>query len=258
MPPDRTRSCRRRVKADPAAQSRLLDLQALDAALARSEHRRRTLPELTAIAEAEARLAGLRGSLVRAETEIGDLDRDLRRLENDVDQVRQRAARDQQRMLSGGVPAKELESLQHEVGSLARRQSDLEDAQLEIMERREEADGRLSALRAEAEAVTADRDTAAAARDKAYGEIDAAVQRDTADRAAVAAELPAELMALYDKIRAGSGGVGAAMLRHRRCEGCRIELAGSELRAARAAAADEVLRCENCRRILVRTAESGL
>ena len=246
------------MKADPAAQLRLLDLQALDAALARSEHRRRTLPELAAIAEAEGRLAQLRGSVVRAETEVGDLDRDLRRLENDVDLVRQRAARDQRRMQTGGVPAKELESLQHEVESLARRQSDLEDAQLEIMERREEAEGRLTALRTEAAAVTADRDAAAAARDTAFGGIDAAVERDTAERATVAAELPADLITLYDKIRAGSGGVGAAVLRQRRCEGCRIELAGSELRAARAAAPDEVLRCENCGRILVRTAESGL
>ena len=246
------------MKAEPAVQLRLLELQGLDSALARLEHRRRVLPELATIAAADTRLAALRDAVVRAETEVGDLDREQRRLDNDVEQVRQRSRRDQQRMQAGGIPAKELESLQHEVESLARRQSDLEDAQLEIMERREEAEGRLTALRTEAAAVTADRDAAAAARDTAFGGIDAAVERDTAERATVAAELPADLITLYDKIRAGSGGVGAAVLRQRRCEGCRIELAGSELRAARAADPDEVLRCENCGRILVRTAESGL
>jgi uncharacterized protein len=246
------------VKADPEVQRRLLDLQALDSALARLEHRRRTLPELAAIAAAESRLTGLRDSAVRTETEVGDLDRDLRRLENDVDQVRQRSTRDQQRMQSGGIPAKELESLQHEVESLARRQSDLEDAELEVMERREEAESRAAALRAQVSSLEAERNAAVTARDKAYAEIDASAAADVAARASAAAELPADLLALYERVRAASGGVGAAELRHRRCEGCRLELAGSELRAARAAAPDEVLRCENCRRILVRTPESGL
>jgi hypothetical protein len=246
------------VKADPKVQQRLLDLQSHDSALARLEHRRRTLPELAVITDADTRLAALRNDLVRAETEVSDLDRELRRLENDVEQVRTRSARDQQRMQSGAVVAKELESLQHEVDTLARRQSDLEDTELEVMERREDAEGRTSVVRAEVEKVTAARDDAEAARDAAFAEIDAEAAADTGARAATATELPADLIALYEKIRAVSGGVGAAALKHRRCEGCRLDLLGSELRAAQAAAPDEVLRCENCRRILVRTAESGL
>jgi predicted nucleic acid-binding Zn-ribbon protein len=246
------------VKADPEVQLRLLDLQAHDAALARLEHRRRTLPELAVIADADTRLAALRADVVRAETEVGDLDRELRRLEDDVDQVRRRAERDQQRMLSGAVPAKELESLQHEVETLTRRQSDLEDTELEVMERREDAEARAREVRAEVEKVTATRSEAEQARDKAFAEIDAEAAADTEARAALADGLPADLMVLYEKVRAASGGVGAAMLRQRRCEGCRLELMGAELRAAQAAPPDEVLRCENCRRILVRTTESGL
>ena len=246
------------MKADPEVQLRLLDLQARDAALARLEHRRRTLPELAVIADAHTRLAALRADVVRAETEVGDLDRELRRLEDDVDQVRRRAERDQQRMLSGAVPAKELESLQHEVETLTRRQSDLEDTELEVMERREDAEARAGEVRAEVEKVTATRSEAEQARGKAFAEIEAEAAADTEARAALADQLPADLMALYEKVRAASGGVGAAMLRQRRCEGCRLELMGAELRAAQAAPPDEVLRCENCRRILVRTTESGL
>jgi predicted nucleic acid-binding Zn-ribbon protein len=246
------------VKAEPAVQLRLLELQGLDTALARLEHRRHALPELTVVAGADTRLAELRDAVVLAETEVSDLDREQRRLDADVEQVRQRSRRDQQRMESGGVPAKELESLQHEVESLARRQSDLEDAELEVMERREEAESRAAALRAEVAAVTAEREAAVHARDAAWVEIDAEAAEDTGARASMAGELPEDLLALYEKVRAAAGGVGAAELRQRRCEGCRLELAGSELRAARAAAPDEVLRCENCRRILVRTPESGL
>ena len=246
------------MKADPEVQLRLLDLQARDSALARLGHRRRTLPELGVIADADTRLAALRADVVRAETEVGDLDRELRRLEDDVDQVRRRADRDQQRMLSGGMPAKELESLQHEVETLTRRQSDLEDTELEVMERREEAETRAGQVRAEVEKATATRSEAEQARDKAFAEIDTEAAADTEARAGLAAGLPADLTALYEKLRAASGGVGAAMLRQRRCEGCRLELMGAELRAAQAAPPDEVLRCENCRRILVRTTESGL
>ena len=246
------------MKADPKVQRRLLDLQAHDAGLSRLEHRRRTLPELAAITEADGKLAALRDDVVRAETEVGDLDRELRRLESDVDQVRRRSERDQQRMQSGAVAAKELESLQHEVESLARRQSDLEDAQLEVMEKREEAETRAGTVQAEVDRVAAARGEAAQARDAAYAEIDAEAAADAAGRTRVAAELPPDLVALYEKIRAASGGVGAAALKHRRCEGCRLEMLGAELRTIRAAAPDEVLRCENCRRILVRTDESGL
>jgi predicted nucleic acid-binding Zn-ribbon protein len=246
------------VNADPAAQLRLLDVQAADTALAQLGHRRETLPELAVIAEREAELSRLDSDRVRAETEVGDLDREQRRLEGDVDQVRQRAERDQRRMQSGAVPAKELESLQHEVQSLARRQSDLEDSVLELMERREEADARLAAVQAELAKAGAERDAAAVARDAAFAQIDAEAAARTATRETLSAGLPDDLRTLYEKVRATAGGVGAAALHQRRCEGCRLELAGSELRAARTAAPEEVLRCENCRRILVRTPDSGL
>jgi uncharacterized protein len=254
-PPDSLRH----VNAHPATQLRLLDLQVVDTALARLAHRRATLPELAEIARCDEVLATLRDDVVRAETEIGDLAREQRRAEADVDQVRQRAERDQQRLQSGAVGSpRELESLQHEIGTLARRQSELEDAVLEIMERREEADARLAELRERQRQVESERDAAVAGRDRAYAEIDAEAADQGAARARLAGEIPADLLALYERIRESSGGVGAAALRQRRCEGCRLELSGTELAAARNAAPDLVLRCDNCRRILVRTPESGL
>jgi predicted nucleic acid-binding Zn-ribbon protein len=246
------------VNADPAVQLRLLDLQAADTALAQLAHRRSTLPELAAIDAADARLAALSDDVVRAETEVTDLARAQRRLEGDVDQVRQRSDRDELRMRAGSVPPRELESLQHEVQTLARRQSDLEDVVLDLMERREQAEARTAAVGAEMAQVRSQRDAAAAARDAAFAEIDADIAARTAERAATSAEIPADLLGLYEEVRGSAGGVGAAALRKRRCEGCHLELAGSELRAARTAPPDAVLRCENCRRILVRTPESGL
>ncbi|MDQ2838382.1 MAG: C4-type zinc ribbon domain-containing protein [Actinomycetota bacterium] len=244
--------------ADPFVQLRLLDLQAVDTALAQLAHRRLTLPELATIADCEQRAAGVRSRLVEAQTSLADLAAEQRRLESDVDTVRLRAAKDQQRMTAGGLPAKELTGLQHEVSSLARRQGVLEDELLELMESRETAEAQVTELNAELAGIQAEQVAAEAARDEVFDELTDAEGKRRIEHGELASALPADLIALYDKVRLANGGVGAAMLRHRRCEGCRLELAGSELSTVRAAKPDQVLRCENCRRILVRTHESGL
>jgi predicted nucleic acid-binding Zn-ribbon protein len=246
------------VNADHEAQLRLLDLQAADAAVAQMAHRRRTLPELATLAGKDERAAELHNEIVDVETELADIDVEQRRLENEVDAVRTRSTRDEQRLQSGGLPAKELEGLQHELVSLARRQSSLEDDLLEVMQKREELDTSLVGLNEQRETLDAERTELASARDTAFAEIDAATRQRTTDREHIAAGLPADLLALYERAREHGGGVGAAILRQRRCEGCHIELSGSELASVRAAAPDDVVRCDNCRRILVRTAESGL
>ncbi|GHF33425.1 C4-type zinc ribbon domain-containing protein [Streptomyces sp. ET3-23] len=153
---------------------------------------------------------------------------------------------------------KDLENLQHEVASLAKRQGDLEDVVLEVMERREAAQERVKELTGRVESVQAKVNDAAARRDAATEAIDAEVATVTKERELVAATIPDALLKLYDKLRVQQGGVGAARLYQRRCEGCRLELNITEVNEVRAAAADEVVRCENCRRILVRTPESGL
>lgn len=194
-----------------------------------------------------------------AQTEEGDVAREQAKAEADVEQVRNRAVRDTERLHSGRISSpKELSSLQHEIASLGRRQSDLEDAVLEIMERREEVQARLDELirrRGQAEeqlAVTEQR------RDELCAELDAEASAAAGERKALAAELPADLLGLYEKIREQQGGVGAAPLRQRRCEGCRLELDITDFNRIRDAAPDAVVRCEECRRILVRTPQSGL
>jgi uncharacterized protein len=246
------------VKADPTDQQRLLDLAAEDVALTQLAHRRRTLPEAAAVEAAEEAERQLAADLVRAETEARDLAREVARFEGDVDVVRQRATRDRQRMEAGGLPAREVTALQHELESLARRQGDLEDQELELMERQEAADAALKAAQEGQEKAAADRERAVQLRDDALADIADATGRHEAKRTEIAGTVPAPLLSLYDRIRAQTGTTGAALLQARQCQGCRIELNGRELGAVRAADPDEVVRCENCGRILVRTAESGL
>ncbi|MGW0667687.1 zinc ribbon domain-containing protein [Streptomyces sp. NPDC002746] len=247
------------MNAAPADQIRLLDVQALDQRLSQLAHKRDTLPEHAEIESLTTDLAQLRDLLVASTTEESDTAREQTKAEQDVDQVRQRAARDQQRMDSGSVTSsKDLESLQREIVSLAKRQGDLEDVVLEVMERRESAQERVAELTDRVAAVQAKVDDATARRDAATNEIDTETATITKERELVAASVPADLLKLYDKLRAQQGGVGAARLYQRRCEGCRLELNITEVNDVKAASRDTVLRCENCHRILVRTADSGL
>jgi uncharacterized protein len=126
------------------------------------------------------------------------------------------------------------------------------------MEVRETREGELAGFDRELAGIEAERAELEAERDTAFASIDASIESHQEERGTLAAEVSADLLALYDKVAAVNGGVGAAALKQRRCEGCHLELAGSELNTVRAAAPDEVVRCENCRRILIRTAESGL
>jgi predicted nucleic acid-binding Zn-ribbon protein len=244
------------VKAAPEAQRRLLDLQAIDTALAQLAHRRKSLPELAQIDAIARELSALEDQRVRAQVAVDDLDRDIARFEKDIDQVRSRKDRDQTRLNAGGA-MREIEGLQHELATLNRRQSELEDAELELMEQRETAEQALTAVQKQLSEAAERRAAAERRRDEAFAEIDKEQEFRTGARAPLAADLPADLLALYDKIRTDSG-LGAALVRSGRCGGCRIELYGADLARVKSAPADEVVRCEECRRIMVRTAESGL
>ena len=245
------------MKADPAVQRRLLDLADVDAELVRLAHRRRTLPETAELTAAEAAVRTAKDALVEVETRAGDLDRDIRRLERDVEAVRARADRDHKILAGAGVGAKQAADLQHELETLARRQSVLEDEELEVMEQREalgmdvqHAQRTLDEAQAHEAAVTERRDTAVA-------DIDAGEAGRRRDREAVVADLPADLLAEYDRRRSRSG-TGAALLRERRCGACRLELDRTALAALRTAPPDEVAHCEECGTVLVRTSQSGL
>lgn len=246
------------VNASPATQRRLLDLQAVDVTLAQLAHRRGALPELADIEQLDQQLAALVDDTVRVESEINDLGREQQRLERDVAQVRQRAQRDQERLDAGTITTpRELESLQHEIESLHKRQFALEDQVLELMERREEAEQRLTAVTTEVARLSERRSALVTVRDAAWGQIDAEATVSRSARETIAGEIPADLAGLYEKLRQQLGGVGAAALRGNRCEGCRLELSPSDLSRVRAAAADAVVRCEECGRILVRVDGAG-
>jgi len=200
------------------------------------------------------------GNQVRdARIAVDDLTAEQTKVDADVEQVRTRRDRDRTRMAQGLVTnPKDLERMQHEMESLERRIVTLEDEELEVMARLEDAQRTLEDLTAQLAEAEERNGRLEQARDARYAEIDAALATLTAERGPVAAQVPADLTELYERLRAAKNGVGAAALRARQCGGCMLGLDNAEVGKIRAAADDEVLRCEECQRILVRTDESGL
>jgi predicted nucleic acid-binding Zn-ribbon protein len=253
---DRNRRCV--LKADPSRQWRLLDLQAIDTRLDQIAHAKSHLPQLAAVEAARREVAALDTEVVNARTAADDVQRELVKSEQDVQLVRDRAARDQARLDVGQGTAKDLQALQHELTSLARRQTELEDVEIEVMERAETLTARVTELEQRQAEASERLDRLEGERDAALSELESEASRVGAGRADVVAGVGDDLVGLYEKIRATSGGLAAAEIKQRRCGGCRLELNQVDLDRIRSAPIDEVVRCEECRRIMVRTAESGL
>jgi len=246
------------VNAESARQLRLLDLQAIDTRLDQIGHARTHLPQLAELADLLGKARLIDDQLVRSRTELDDVQREVAKAEADVQLVRDRAARDRARLDAGTGTAKDLQAIQHELTSLARRQSELEDIELEVMERAEAAESDVAELERGRGELTERITALEVARDEALARLDGEAADIGAPRPTVVDEVGADLATLYEKIRVANGGTGAAALRQRRCGGCQLELNPVEIQRLRVAPEDEVLRCEECRRILVRTAESGL
>lgn len=194
-----------------------------------------------------------------AQIAVDDLTREQKKADQDVEQVKARRTRDQDRMDKGLVASpKDLERMQQELVSLSRRISELEDTELEVMEQLETAQAERARLTERLAAIEARTTELTVSRDATAGDVTQEAGQVTDQRKVVADGVPADLLALYEKVRAQKGGVGAAALRARRCGGCSLELTAADLGTIAKAPLDEVLRCEECNRILVRTSESGI
>lgn len=244
---------------DPWAQLKVLEVQACDSSIDQLKNRLSKLPEAEAVTRLKAEIGNLKLREIAGITEVADRELDVRKAENDVDAVRMRSTKDQNLLDSGQVSdSRALTELQHEVESLSRRQAELEDTEIEILQQLEDAQKSLVDVRAALKDAEAKLVADEIALTVAVAEIEAQIDAHQKARVEHANGVPEDLMKLYEKLRADNGGIGAAKLHQGRCDGCRIQLNPVALSAARNAADNELLRCEECRAILVRTLDSGL
>lgn len=233
-------------------QRTLLDVQGLDTTLAKLTHQKNSHPTLAALEELTGRAEDLDRSRAETQVAVSDTRRELVKAETDVEQVRNRADRDRQRLESGTGSPKDLQALTQELESLGKRQSDLEDVELDVMERLETAEGELAATTEQLEAIRADITRTEAERDEAFAELDAQIEQTRAQREELAGAIDTDLLALYEKVRAKTGGLGVIALKGGATQGIQIPLSLTEKSAIEAAPPEQVLRSEDYDYLLVR------
>ena len=243
------------MKAAVTQQRSLLELAELDAEMSRITHRASHLPQRQDYERVQADHVAANDRLAALQVALDDLDAQVSRFESEIDAVRRREDRDRS-LLQSVLDAKQLSELQHELETLHRRQTSLEDSLLEVMERREELQGRQSAELATIDRLEEDLGSVQRALDAALAEINQARHQCSSRRDELTAALDPDLVALYERQRAG-GGPGAGPLLGRRCGACRIELDRGGLARISAAADDDVLRCPECGAILLRVKGVG-
>lgn len=239
--------------APVADQQALLIVQALDTRAQQLVHQRRTLPLHATIAEFDAQLAELERALVASRTAVSDLRGELAKAEADVAQVRARAQRDQKMLDDGAVGAKDAQSLLNEIQTLSGRQSQLEEIEIDVMERLEAHESTLSDLEEAHAKSSAARSQAVAERDEQVSRIDGERKQVAAKRQQAITGLDAGLLATYERLRDQLGGLAAAKLEGRMCGGCRMQLNPVDLAQINGASPETIVRCEECGRILVRS-----
>jgi predicted nucleic acid-binding Zn-ribbon protein len=247
------------LKADPFVQLKLLDVQELDSRIDHLNHQLSSIPEAERLRELAGRRTAVSNAVRDLRIQVDDLTAEQKRADADVEQVKTRRARDQGMIDSGQVKdPKALERMLGELESLHRRITSLEDTELEVMERLEEAQSALDERSAELSKMEGQEAELRGAFEQKAGDLRTELEQVRAERDTMVTGMPEDLLALYEKLRAQKGGVGAAALRRRACEGCRLTLNASDLGIIAKKPTDEVVRCEECNRILVRTGESGL
>lgn len=234
-------------------------MQELDSRIDHLTHQLASIPEAERLRELAVRHTSAANSVRDLRIQVDDLTREQRRADADVEQVKTRRTRDQGMIDAGQVKdPKALERMLGELESLHRRITSLEDTELEIMESLENAQASLDQRSAELAAMEGEEAELRTAFDQRAADLREQVATAQTERATTVSGMPADLLALYEKLRAQKGGVGAAGLRRRECEGCRLTLNASDLGIIAKKPTDEVVRCEECDRILIRTGESGL
>jgi predicted nucleic acid-binding Zn-ribbon protein len=203
-------------------------------------------------------LAGQRSqaadALTAAETRRSDAEAAQAKAEAAVGPARERLTRNQQRVDEGRLDAKALSSMVEEIEHLKGRISDLEDVELAAMETSEQAEAEVVAAAGRVQAVAAELQAKVAERDAVVDEAKVEMRGLRARRHAAVADLPADLVALYERLRDRYNGVGVGELKGQRCTGCGLEATTADYNRYLAASPDEVMRCAECERILVRAA----
>jgi predicted nucleic acid-binding Zn-ribbon protein len=231
----------------------LLAVQDLDTALDQRAHRRAAAPERAELAGLETRVEAVDQQLSDAVARRDEVAGREEGLEAELGATEARIAEVNKRLYGGTVSAtRELLAMTEDVKSMERRASQLEERALEVLEEREPLDAEVAAIEGEKASLEAARAEVQQQLGRVLAEIDREVDALNQQRAHVVGDVPEDLLAVYTRLRARLGGVGAARLVGSSCGGCHLTLPATELDQLRREPADALVFCDQCGRILVR------
>lgn len=245
------------MKAAHKDQLLLLDLQKLDQRESRLRHQRDSHPAHATLAELAGRADDLRRAAVAQGAVISDIQREAQKLEAEIAKVHSRRAIQQGRLERNEVPLRDMTAMEHEIERMDQRISDLEDAQLEAEERVEAAEEARRAMTQESAAIAADVEATRARFTEEMGGVDAELRDVLAQRRELAARLPEELLAEYERSRSRNGALAVIELRRGVAIGAATDLAPAELGVIARLPNDEVYWTEETGQLVVRSGDAG-
>ena len=239
------------MRAANESQKLLIELSSIDQKITRLSNQKQNHPQLRKIAELTARLPSIEASIVENDSRINETKKELARAEVDVENIAKRVEKDNERLNSGETSAKDLTQIQHEIGTLKSKQKDLEEVEISILEILEDLDHKKSGLQEILIQVNDEINQLNILIKDDFSKANSDIAVFTTNRNKVVAKIDKSLVELYDKIRLEHG-IGAGMFSHGMCNSCQIQISPAEIVKINALDPEEVIRCENCRCILVR------
>jgi uncharacterized protein len=230
----------------------LLLVQERDTALDRLRHRREALPARSELAAREADVAAHTTRVRELTAQRDEVLGEEKRLDDEASSLDARAKEVEQRLYSGTVASpRELQAMQADIDMLKRHRGDIEDRELEVMERREQLDQDLTVAQNALGDATAEADRLRGVIAESEAEIDAEIAVEEQARSQHTTQVPDSLLHDYERRRVRNRGAGVARLVGDTCQGCHLSIPSTEVERIRRAPEGSVAYCDNCGCILV-------
>ena len=237
------------MKVDLATLESLVDLYSKETELKklRLEHTRLSQGEHLTHKHEEILALSQEVSVQRATVE--EMERESARIAGDLELVERRISKDMERInLSSN--SKDIQGIQHELDTLARRKDELETSELELMESIDDERSTLDQLIERKRVLEVELDGAKAETRESIMEIEAQILELENQVGRIRATSSADLLAVYDQ-RAVRG-VPIGKLLKSTCGACNMSLTSTALNDLHRVPQDELARCPECTAILVR------
>lgn len=237
------------MKATPQEQSDLLALAEIDSELARLRRAVEAANDATITEPLRSEQREFASKLIDARSHLEGLQLEAKRAQEDLDVVEQRIAKDKQ-LLAATSSTKDAQGIQHELATLDRRKSELEDAQIALLEMIDQAERANLAVAAEKAEVDALLSAATAKAEAELVKARSGLDLVAAKRAQHCAGMNQDLVEFYEKM--AKRGVVAARLLGRECGACHMTIGATALAEIAELAADEIATCTECQAVLIR------